>query len=85
MRRGSRASVPANIPHVHVPLLVVNYTRDLVIFPDQIQEIADRAGTTDISVVEIDSDHYGVPASGTAEDVIKQVGDAVSSWLAAHQ
>lgn len=30
-------------------------------------------------------DHYGLPASGTAEDVIKQVGDAVSSWLAAHQ
>jgi pimeloyl-ACP methyl ester carboxylesterase len=81
----SRASVPANIPHVHVPLLVVNYTRDVVIFPDQLQEIVDRAGTKDISVVEIDSDHYGLPASGTAEDVIKQVGDAVSSWLAAHQ
>ena len=79
----SRASVPANIPHVHVPLLVINYTRDLVIFPDQLQEIVENAGTKDTTVVEIDADHYGLPASGTGEDVIKEVGDAISSWLAA--
>jgi pimeloyl-ACP methyl ester carboxylesterase len=78
----SRANVPANIAHVHVPLLVINYTRDTVIFPDQVQEIIDRAGTTDTAFVEIDSDHYGLPTSGTREDVIKQVGDAISSWLA---
>jgi len=33
----------------------------------------------------IDSDHYGLPASGTGDDVIKQVGDAISSWLATHE
>jgi hypothetical protein len=35
--------------------------------------------------VEIDSDHYGLPASGTGEDVIKQVSDAITSWLATHE
>ena len=33
----------------------------------------------------IDSDHYGLPAPGTGEDVIKQVGDNISSWLATHE
>jgi pimeloyl-ACP methyl ester carboxylesterase len=78
----SRANVPGNIAHVHVPLLVINYSRDTVIFPDQVRAIIDDAGTTDTSFVEIDSDHYAQPTSGTREDVIKQVGDAVSSWLA---
>lgn len=81
----SRASVLANIPHVHVPLLVINYDRDLVIFPDQVEEILEHAGTKDTTMVAIDSDHYGRPSSGTTEDVIKQVGDAVASWLTAHE
>ena len=38
-----------------------------------------------IGLQAIDSDHYGLPASGTGEDVIKQVGDAISSWLATHE
>jgi pimeloyl-ACP methyl ester carboxylesterase len=80
----SRANVLANIAHVHVPLLVVNYTRDLVIFPDQAQEIIDHAGTTDTSLVAIDADHYGRSASGTVEDVIQQASDAIASWLATH-
>jgi hypothetical protein len=77
----SRANVPDNIGHVRVPLLVINYSRDTVIFPDQVQAILDDAGTTDTSFVEIDSDHYAQPTSGTREDVIKQVGDAISSWV----
>jgi hypothetical protein len=80
----SRASVPAHIADVHVPLLVVNYSRDTVIFPNQVKEIIDNAGTADTAFVEIDSDHYGLPTSGTREDVIQQVGDAISSWLATH-
>jgi hypothetical protein len=35
-----------------------------------------------IGLRAIDSDHYGLPVPGTGEDVIKQVGDAISSWLA---
>ena len=35
-----------------------------------------------IGLQAIDSDHYGLPAPGTGEDVIKQVGDNISSWLA---
>ena len=31
------------------------------------------------------SDHYGLPAPGTGEDVIKQVGDNISSWLATQE
>ncbi|HEX3956208.1 MAG TPA: hypothetical protein VHZ03_06200 [Trebonia sp.] len=56
----------------------------LVIFPDQLQQIVDHAGTRDVSVVEVDSDHYGLPASGTGEDVIKQVGDTIKAWPATH-
>jgi uncharacterized membrane protein len=80
----SRADVLANIAHVRVPLLVVNYTGDAGIFPDQAQEMIDRAGTRDASLVAIDANHYGHPASGTKENIIKQVGDAITSWLAAH-
>jgi hypothetical protein len=36
-----------------------------------------------IGLRAIDSDHYRLPAPGTGEDVIKQVGDHISSWLAA--
>ena len=35
-----------------------------------------------IGLQAIDPDRYGLPGSGTGEDVIKQVGDAISSWLA---
>jgi hypothetical protein len=33
----------------------------------------------------IDSDRYGLPASGTGEDVVKQAGDDISSRPAAHE
>jgi pimeloyl-ACP methyl ester carboxylesterase len=81
----SRADLKAHLAHVHVPLLIINYTRDVIIFPDQAQDLLDAAGTTDKSLVPIDADHYGRPTSGTPEDVIKQVGDTISSWLAAHE
>jgi hypothetical protein len=32
-----------------------------------------------------DPDHHGLPASGTGEDAVKQVGDDISSWLATHE
>jgi hypothetical protein len=38
-----------------------------------------------IGLQAIDSDHYGLPAPGTGEDVIKQVGDSISSWLATQE
>jgi hypothetical protein len=38
-----------------------------------------------IGLQAIDSDHYGLPAPGTGEDVIKQVGDNISSWLATRE
>ncbi|HEY4853420.1 MAG TPA: hypothetical protein VII22_21735 [Streptosporangiaceae bacterium] len=38
-----------------------------------------------IGLRAIDSDHYRLPAPGTGEDVIKQVGDAISSWPATHE
>jgi hypothetical protein len=43
-----------------------------------------RAGRA-IGLRAIDSDHYRLPAPGTGEDVIKQVGDAISSWPATHE
>jgi hypothetical protein len=38
-----------------------------------------------IGLRAIDSDHYRLPAPGTGEDVIKQAGDAISSWPATHE
>jgi len=44
-----------------------------------------RAGRAPSGLRAIDSDHYRLPALGTGEDVIKQVGDTISSWPATHE
>ena len=44
-----------------------------------------QAGRAPSDLQAIDSDHYGLPAPGTGEDVIKQVGDNISSWLATQE
>jgi hypothetical protein len=46
---------------------------------------AGQAGRAPSDLRATDADHYGLPASGTGEDVIKHVGDNISSWLATHE
>lgn len=79
----SRAAVLQNIKFVEVPLLVVNYSADTVIFPRQAEQIFQQAGSFDKAMSIIDADHYAHPTLGTHEESIQRVGDAITTWLTA--
>jgi hypothetical protein len=57
----SRASVLDNLPKVHVPTLVVNYTGDHSIYPTDSEAALERSAASDKKLVNVDADHFGFP------------------------
>jgi alpha/beta superfamily hydrolase len=69
----SKARLATTMPDVHVPVLVVHATADTEIRLRQAHEIADAAGTDDVTYVEIkDAPHY---LEGHRRDAMEIVAD----------
>jgi alpha-beta hydrolase superfamily lysophospholipase len=69
----SKARLATTMPDVHVPVLVVHATADTEIRLRQAHEIADAAGTNDVTYVEIkDAPHY---LEGHRRDAMEIVAD----------
>ena len=62
----SRAAVLDNMPQIKIPTLVVNYTGDHSIYPDDSAAILERSGASDKKMVNVDADHFGFPLADSA-------------------
>lgn len=57
----SRAAVLDNMPKVTVPTLVINYTGDHAIYPEESEAIYQRSPVSDKQFAQVDADHFGHP------------------------
>ncbi|MGE0822647.1 MAG: alpha/beta hydrolase [Candidatus Binatia bacterium] len=57
----SRAAVLDCIPKITVPTLVVNYTGDHAIYPEDSESIYQQSPATDKQFAQVDADHFGYP------------------------
>lgn len=57
----SRAAVLDNMPQVTVPTLVINYTGDHAIYPEESEAIYQRSPAKDKQFAQVDADHFGYP------------------------
>jgi pimeloyl-ACP methyl ester carboxylesterase len=57
----SRAAVLHSIQKVTIPTLVVNYTGDHAIYPEESEAIYQQSPAADKQFVQVDADHFGYP------------------------
>jgi hypothetical protein len=57
----SRAAVLDNLPKVTIPTLVVNYTGDHAIYPQESEMMYQQSPAQDKQLVHVDADHFGYP------------------------
>jgi pimeloyl-ACP methyl ester carboxylesterase len=57
----SRAAVLDNISKVTVPTLVINYTGDHAIYPEESEAIYQQSPAKDKQFAQVDADHFGYP------------------------
>lgn len=57
----SRAAVLDNLPKVTIPTLVVNYTGDHAIYPQESEAIYHQSPARDKHLAHVDADHFGYP------------------------
>ncbi|MEW6296537.1 MAG: alpha/beta hydrolase [Thermodesulfobacteriota bacterium] len=61
----SRAAVLDNLPRVTIPTLVVNYTGDHAIYPQESEAIYQYSPAADKQLAHVDADHFGYPLKDT--------------------
>jgi hypothetical protein len=57
----SRAAVLDNMPRITIPTLVVNYTGDNAIYPEESEAIYQQSPAKDKQIFHVDGDHFGYP------------------------
>lgn len=57
----SRAAVLENLPQITIPTLVVNYTGDHAIYPQESEAIYQHSPAADKQLAHVDADHFGYP------------------------
>jgi hypothetical protein len=78
----SRAAVLENIPKVTVPTLVINYTGDHAIYPEESESIYQQSPAKDKQFAQVDADHFGYslpskPHQGGRAESMK----LITQWL----
>jgi hypothetical protein len=78
----SNASVLDNLPKVTVPLLVVNYTGDNGIFPEDVEAMLSKSASSDKELHHVDGEHYGLPVAGAGgTDSRAEANQILTNWL----
>lgn len=78
----SRAAVINNIPLIKEPTLIINYTGDGGIFPDQVEDIFTAAGAMDKEIRHVDGDHYGLPIKAAPNiDARVLAENIMAAWI----
>lgn len=78
----SRASVLDNVARITIPTLVVNYTGDHSIYPEDSEAVLQHSAAPDKKLVHVDADHFGFPLpSKTNQGGRPAAGKIIVDWL----
>jgi hypothetical protein len=78
----SRAAVLDNVPKISIPTLVVNYTGDHSIYPNDSEAVLKHSAATDKRIAHVDADHFGFPlASKPNQGGRASAAKVITDWL----
>ncbi len=78
----SRCTLRHALPYIRVPTLVIGYTADRGIYPDDLEEMLWISGASDKLLHHVDGDHFGFPIDGSSEPAPRQtVSRHMTAWL----
>ena len=78
----SRASIPRCAPAIVQPTLVVAYTADACVFPEDLDAMRDALGATDATFERVRGNHHGLPIAPGEPSGQAVAGDTIRRWLA---
>jgi hypothetical protein len=78
----SRSTLRHALPHIRVPTLVMGYTADRGIYPDDVEEMLSISAADDKMLHQVDGDHFGLPIEDTSERAPREtVSRLMTDWL----
>ncbi|HEV8461066.1 MAG TPA: hypothetical protein VGQ38_10180 [Gaiellaceae bacterium] len=78
----TNAALRLTLPHMRMPMLLIEYTADNSVFPSEITVIRKSTRTKDLTFHRLSADHYGfLPASGERS---AEPAEAITAWIASH-
>ena len=78
----SRCTLRHALPHIQVPTLVIGYTADRGIYPDDLEEMLSISAASDRVLHHVDGDHFGFPIEGSTERSPREtVSGHMTTWL----
>jgi len=78
----SNSNLRKSLPHISVPTLVVNFTADRGVYPDDGEEMLALSASDDKQLHFFDADHFALPVDGLGDpDPRGSVAKLLSSWL----
>jgi hypothetical protein len=75
----SRALLSLTAPDIEIPVLLVRYTADNSVFPEDINRVAADLTTDDLTRATIEADHYGY--APRTEDRVEKGGEVIAEWV----
>jgi hypothetical protein len=80
----SRCTLKKSLPAIRVPTLVIGYTGDRGIYPQDVEEMHAISAAADRTLHTVDGDHFGLPLDGVAERAPREtVGRLLGEWMRA--
>jgi hypothetical protein len=80
----SRCTLKKSLPNIRVPTLVIGYTGDAGIYPQDVEEMRDISAASDKALHQVDGTHFGLPLEGSAERAPREtVGRLMREWMRA--
>lgn len=78
----SRSTLRKALPHIAAPTVVINYTADRGVYPDDARELLALSAANDKQLHEVDGDHFGLPVEGLGDPAPRDtVGRLLATWL----
>jgi hypothetical protein len=77
----SRSSLRQALPNVRVPTIIVSYTADRGVYPDDVAEMLALSAANDKLLHHVDGEHFGLPIEGSARNPREAVARLLSAWL----
>lgn len=78
----SRSNLRKALPHITVPTVVINFTADRGVYPEDADEMLSLSASDDKQLHLVDGEHFGLPVEGLGDPAPREtVARLLSGWL----
>jgi hypothetical protein len=78
----SRSSLRQALPNIRAPTIIVNYTADRGVYPEDAEEMLSISAAKDKALHNVDGEHFGLPVEGLSDPAPREtVSRLLAGWL----